>query len=60
MDALLALDHLLGARQRLGAHFLGRLVQPGDVLAHRSPSQKQKGPASCLDGARAPPDLSPA
>ena len=36
LHALLALDHLLGARERLLAHLRGRLMQAGDFFAHRS------------------------
>jgi hypothetical protein len=50
LHPLLALDHLLGARQRLGADFLGRLVQPRDVFAHlpllRLKAPQTKSPAS--------------
>ena len=51
LDALLALDHLLGARERLRADLRGGLVQPRDLFAHRPP--QMKSPASSLDGALA-------
>jgi hypothetical protein len=50
LHALLALDHLLGPRQRLGAHFLGRLVQPRDVFAHCLPLRKPKAPPADWTG----------
>jgi hypothetical protein len=40
MDALLALDHLLGARERIAAHLGRGLVQADGFLAH-----KEKAPA---------------
>jgi hypothetical protein len=50
VHTLLALDHGLGALERLPAHLGGGLVDADDFFAHRSPP-KRKSPASGLDGA---------